>query len=169
MVIGVSTDILGMLIQFNLSIAFMGFSTALIRRKLRKISCAILPLFLGLLSLSVILLQIVEFSGKNELIPFGSFAVIVSFSALGLSWSRVPGKSGQEIEAANKSGSDLFLASLLALCSSALAWVIGTIKFLPRFLEIPILILHIFLLALALIIFVISMTRLINLAKNECL
>ncbi|UUO08887.1 hypothetical protein M4951_11345 [Blastopirellula sp. J2-11] len=62
---------------------------------------------------------------RNEILSFTSFIVILSLSALAFNWCRVTPTFASEVilKQIYRAGIDFFLASMLALIATCLAWM----------------------------------------------
>jgi hypothetical protein len=99
-----------------------------LHQKLRALVCAIVGVFLIIISLVIILTQFTELSAKNENLSLASFLVILSFSGVAFQWSGVTSgfASPKVLKKIYQTGVDLFLDSLLALIAAFFAWLQST-------------------------------------------
>jgi divalent metal cation (Fe/Co/Zn/Cd) transporter len=65
-----------------------------LHQKLRELVCAIVGVFLIIISLVIILTQFTELSAKNENLSLASFLVILSFRGVARKWSGIRSRAG---------------------------------------------------------------------------
>ncbi|MCX6961275.1 MAG: hypothetical protein NTZ08_02320 [Verrucomicrobia bacterium] len=129
-----------------------------LHQRLRALVCAIVGVFLIIISLVIILTQFTELSAKNENLSLASFLVILSFSGVAFQWSTVTSgfASPKVLKKIYQTGVDLFLDSLLALIAAFFAWLQSTPGMLAPWLGTVCLVIHWLFLSLAVIFFLIS-------------
>lgn len=139
-----------------------------VTRRIRAFSLALLPSAIGLLALSVLVAQFKELGTNQEILPLSSFVVLISLSALAFNWCRVSSSFAPEnlLKTVYRAGIDLFLASLLALVTTAVAFVITLVPTLPAWTQVALFTLHWLFLFLALFLFVVSAWSLVSIAKR---
>lgn len=139
-----------------------------VRRLLRRLACVLLPPILILISLFLLGTQLSEISTKNEIFSLSSFIILLSFSALAFNWCRVSTSFTSEdiLKRIYQAGIDLFLASLLALLATFFAWLRMNPFFLPSFLFPVLLAMHWLFLAVAVLIFLLSILSMIRAIKE---
>ncbi|EAQ79695.1 hypothetical protein DSM3645_24340 [Blastopirellula marina DSM 3645] len=73
----------------------------------------------------VLISQFAEMKNRNEILSFTSFIVILSLSALAFNWCRVTPTFASEaiLKQIYRAGIDFFLASMMALIATCLAWM----------------------------------------------
>jgi len=129
-----------------------------LHQKLRALVCAIVAVFLVIISLVIILTQFTEVSAKNENLSLASFLVILTFSGVAFQWAGVTAgfASPKVLKKVYQTGVDLFLDSLLALIAAFFAWLQSTPGMLAPWLGTVCLVIHWLFLSLAVIFFLIS-------------
>jgi hypothetical protein len=129
-----------------------------LHQKLRALVCAIVAVFLVIISLIIIFTQFTEISAKNENLSLASFLVILTFSGVAFQWAGVTAgfASPKVLKKVYQTGVDLFLDSLLALIAAFFAWLQSTPGMLAPWLGTVCLVLHWLFLSLAVIFFLIS-------------
>ena len=129
-----------------------------LHQKLRALVCAIVAVFLVIISLVIILTQFTEISAKNENLSLASFLVILTFSGVAFQWAGVTAgfASPKVLKKVYQTGVDLFLDSLLALIAAFFAWLQSTPGMLAPWLGTVCLVIHWLFLSLAVIFFLIS-------------
>jgi hypothetical protein len=129
-----------------------------LHQKLRALVCAIVAVFLVIISLVIILTQFTEVSAKNENLSLASFLVILTFSGVAFQWAGVTAgfASPKVLKKVYQTGVDLFLDSLLALIAAFFAWLQSTPGMLAPWLGTVCLLIHWLFLSLAVIFFLIS-------------
>jgi hypothetical protein len=129
-----------------------------LHQKLRALVCAIVAVFLVIISLVIILTQFTEVSAKNENLSLASFLVILTFSGVAFQWAGVTAgfASPKVLKKVYQTGVDLFLDSLLALIAAFFAWLQSTPGMLAPWLGMVCLVIHWVFLSLAVIFFLIS-------------
>jgi len=139
-----------------------------LHQKLRALVCAIVGVFLIIISLVIILTQFTELSAKNENLSLASFLVILSFSGVAFQWAGVTASfaSPKVLKKVYQTGVDLFLDSLLALIAAFFAWLQSTPGMLAPWLATTCLVVHWIFLSLAVVFFLISTLCLLQAIKE---
>jgi hypothetical protein len=139
-----------------------------LHQKLRALVCAIVAVFLVIISLVIILTQFTEVSAKNENLSLASFLVILSFSGVAFQWSGVTAgfASPKVLKKVYQTGVDLFLDSILALIAAFFAWLQSTPELMPPWLASTCIVIHWVFLSLAVVFFLISMLCLLAAIKD---
>lgn len=127
-----------------------------------------LPVVTGLVALFVLIAQFKEIGTNSEILPLSSFVVLISLSGLAFNWCRVSSSFTTEalLQVIYRAGIDLFLASLLAIVSAALAFIRTLWPAIPTTLNYTILTLHWVFLALSMLLFVIAILSILTTARK---
>lgn len=139
------------------------------KRLLLRASYILLGPALSLLAILLLVTQFLEMTGRREILPLTSFIVLLSFSGLAFNWCRTSSTFSSEatLERVFRSAVELFIASLLALVSVALGFMKEGTIWIPAGLALPIFIVHWIFLALALLLFLLSIFTLLSLARPK--
>ena len=139
-----------------------------LHQKLRRLVCAIVGVFLIIISLVIILTQFTELSAKNENLSLASFLVILTFSGVAFQWAGVTAgfASPKVLKKVYQTGVDLFLDSILALIAAFFAWLQSTPELMPPWLASTCIVIHWVFLSLAVVFFLISMLCLLAAIKE---
>ena len=139
-----------------------------LHQKLRALVCAIVAIFLVVISIAIISTQFTEFSTRNENLSLASFLVILSFSGVAFQWAGVTAgfASPKVLKKVYQTGVDLFLDSILALIAAFFAWLQSTPNLMPPWLSSTCIVIHWVFLSLAVVFFLISMLCLLAAIKE---
>ncbi|HJO93870.1 MAG TPA: hypothetical protein QF753_10755 [Victivallales bacterium] len=127
----------------------------------------ILKIMLIISSVFIIIGLYKHFSSSTEIVPGSVFVVLLSLSALCMSWARLDVICEVVKKAVYESGIELFLSSMLVLVSLPVPWFCKLSKLDNTIIEPVLKYLHVILVFLALIVAYRAIVRLLNLLSEK--
>lgn len=119
---------------------------------------------LGLFLLAALMVQGRDFQQASEVVPTGSFAVLLSLASFAISWARVnpPNATEREQKRVKRVGLDLLIASVLTLVSAGLLLISSDASLKATLLGSGLIALHIAFLAAGLLLGWVALTGMLR-------